>query len=275
MRIATLIGAGAIAIGLGLTACSGGLPGVGGDKVTGDDVIAEAQKTMEQLKGQYVVAMGLLDEVKSRVETVTALDESVVTKHLRVDAVVTSFKDCFEESTYVVEGAQKEAVQFANAASSFNSRAAYKDVAQTKKMVDNALSEVKACGPESLANAKRFPKKATDETKAYVDNKIKEVDAIRILIKKAIPEQADALKSTASASVAKMAEATSSLAALEQNPLADKAKISENKAKLGRMKSQLESLANKATTDAGAVPGELANLTKNMTEAFSNGFGLK
>lgn len=275
-NIEKLVIAGALFGMLSTVAC-GGAGGLGGalgaaapKEDTGKSVVEEAQGVIAELKGEYVVTFGIVDEVMAKIDNLAQVSPEVNLKQLKLKEFTSALQQCWDSEVTEIENTKLAALDLKDAAQDFNRKEGLRDLKQSKTAVKNAVDNAEKCVPAALDDAKKLPKNATDATKAFVDQKIGEVDAIRVLVKKEIPARAESLLKTAVGSVGKLAALGARLQAELQNPLADNAAIKGHIEELNKLTAELQGMANKVQTDAKSLSSEVTAMPAKIQKAYSS-----
>ncbi len=254
----------------GVAAC-GSIPGVGGG-ADGSSVVSKAQAEVDNLKGSYVVAKGLLDELLASTEALPNIPADVRPAKLVKGALTGALNDCVNAPMEAVTGVKSSAVNLANAAKAFKQKTGLRELKATKTAVANAMATTKKCQP-NMSTVSRWGKGTTEPTKKFVTDKVDAVNRIRVIGKKAFPNQVVAMLESAKSTPAAVAKAIAELELLAKNPTADKKAVSKNLNAAKKLQSDVTGLATMISKDGPTLSARATSVMSKLPSKFASSFG--
>lgn len=258
-------------VGCGST--GGMLGGVGAavpKEDTGKAIMDEARGYIAELKGEYVLAMGLVDEATAKVEALAQIPEGVNLKQLKLKELTSALQDCLETPVTKAKEIVDAGVDLKDAAGAFDQKAGLRDLKHVQKASEAAYKNVTSCAPAGLEKAKALPKNANDATRAFVDLKVQQVDELRKLVMSEIPARGEGLFKTAGGIVPKMGEIYGRLQLELKNPMADGGAIQGHLGEFEGIKKEVEGMAKKVQTDAKGLANTASEMPGKISKAFSS-----
>jgi hypothetical protein len=260
---------------LSLSACggAGGLGNLAGGAVpkedTGKPLIEEARGYIAELQGEYVLAMGVIDEAQALVEDLAQIPGDVNLKQLKLKELTSALEECWSTPVTKATDAAEAAVDLKDAATHFDKKEGLRSLNQTQTALKAAYKNVNSCAPASLAKAKALPGNANEMTKNFVDLKVKQVDQLRILIQQEAPARGERLFKAAAGIVPKIAEIAVKLEAQAKNPLTDQGLFKGHQAEFTKLQGDLQAMVSRIQGDAKDMSNKVSTMPAKVAKSFA------
>lgn len=258
------------AVGCGSIGIPGGVGAAVPKEDTGKALVDEARGYIAELQGEYVVAMGIVDEATAKVEALAEVPEGVNLKQLKVKELTSALQECWDTPVTKAKELADAGVDLKDAATHFNQKEGLRDLKHVQAASGAAYKNVTNCAPASLTKAKALPKAANDMTRQFIDMKVQQVDELRKLAMSEIPARGEGLYKTAAGIVPKLAEVFAKLQAQVQNPMSDQGLLKGSLAEFAGLQKEVEGMAKKVQTDAKGLANTATQMPAKVTKAFSS-----
>jgi len=174
---------------------------------TGDPVVQKATQLMDEISGRITVIRGVLHELDQLQQSVSAVPAGLTSKHFKIEAFRSALRECWGEPLRSDSESDPIPIDYSTCANHTGNGASAAELSQTQLAMTNAYDSVDSCTPPSMEAAKKFPPRTPQSALSFVENKVVEVDAIRILVDQlpALQEEAIEALSAASQQIAMLA----------------------------------------------------------------------
>lgn len=231
-------------------------------------------KRLDEIRAKYVTTMGMYDQLRADVETLSVLPNAKEISGVSGDQFTSALKTCWEQPIESVKGAKREAIDIGRAAKAFKDRTAMKGLKDTEIEVSNARNAVNQCKPAAMDSVKGQMGSMNDAAKSALDNKVSLIDQIRILSKHELPTRAKSLtEATAKIQgevIAELKTAEAKAKAAKANPLGGGKKAKKEVKRLKSVQVQADELMKLVQTEMTAMPKELTSTTTNIVKNITD-----
>ncbi len=265
--------AAASAVGCGAFPIKVPLPSVGTK-----DFSADAQKAMLRLQSEYTLAKGVVALVQTKVDEFLYIEDGLKLGKVQWKQFRNELEACWNAPFEAVEKIEARSVNASEAAQALKGNSALHELQAVKDTGWNAVNKVKACPQALTDDVGGFPKKATDESKAWARQKFEVLNDLRVLAKDEVAKRATALKPAAEDAVkvfaTQLASANAHLALAKQ--AADQAVTADTQRQidsLTAMQNEATALGQQAATDSAALLKAAGESAAKVQSGFQEVYG--
>ena len=153
-----------------------------------NELIVKASRMVAQIRGEHTVVRGMLFEVEQLQENLKTVEPGIFGRDFNENAVRDALRECWSEPLSSNPDFDEIPIDYADCDGSGLSDGDCANLSQTQLALTNVYDEAKSCAPSSLSKAKKFQPRTPQSALLFVERKVQEVDAIRILVDR-IPGQ--------------------------------------------------------------------------------------
>lgn len=260
-------------VGCGIVPVKVPLPSVGQK-----DFTADAQKAMQNLQSEYTLAKGVVALVQTKVDEFLYIEDGLKLGKVQWKEFRNELEACWNTPFEAVTGGESRLVNASEAAQAFRGNSALHEVQAVKDTGWNAVNKVKACPQALKDDVKGFPKKTTDEAKAWARQKFEVLNELRVLAKDEVAKRATALKPAAEDAVkvlaTQIAAANGHLALAKQAGDSAVAAATQTQVdQLSGMQAEAQKLLEQATTDSVALGKSASEAAVKVQHGFLDVYG--
>lgn len=248
----------------------GGLGAVAPKEDTGKSLIEEAKGYVAELKGEYVLTMGIVDEATAKVEELAVIPPGVNLKALKLKDLTAALQECIDTPIAKATELTEAAIDLKDAGSHFNQKAGLRDLKHVQAAADAGYKNVTSCAPAGLAKAKALPKNVDEVTRGFIDLKVQQVDELRKLVKDQIPNRGAALIKTAGGIVPKLAAVAAKFQAQLANPMSDQGLLKGHMSEFENLQKEVLGLVDQVKTDTMGAGKAAAEMPVKAAKAFAS-----
>lgn len=262
--LVTMVGCG------GAGGALGGLGAAAPKEDTSSSLIDEAKGYVAELKGEYVVTMGVVDELTAKVEELGQVPAGVNLKQIKLKELTSALQECWDTPVAKAKEIVEAGVDLKDAGSHFDQKQGLRELKHVKQATDAAYKNVTSCAPAALTKAKALPRDASEVTRGFIDAKVQQVDELRKLVKDEIPARGEKLYKVAAGIVPKLGEVYAKLQAQLANPMSDQGLLKGHISELEGLQKEITGMAQKVQTDAKGLANVATEMPGKITKAFSS-----
>jgi hypothetical protein len=172
-----------------------------------DPIVQKATQLMNEISGRITVILGVLHELDQLQQAISTVPKGLTSRNFKIEAFRSALRECWGEPVRSVADSEPIPIDYSNCANHAGSGASAAELSQTQLAMTNTYDSVKSCAPPSIAAAKKFPPRTPQSALSFLESKVVEVDAIRILVDQLPVFQEEAIEalSTSSQQIAMLA----------------------------------------------------------------------